>query len=79
MVAVSGLASHAFGSFKAPGNSQDNWLRDFLPDLIPDSRILLYGYDTDLVRSDGKESIMDLARKLLESLNNHHVRMFIHE
>src|SRR4051812_14120734 len=45
VIAVSGLASHALGSFKAP-NKSEVWLRDFLPRDVPSIRVLIYGYDT---------------------------------
>ncbi|KAJ8108205.1 hypothetical protein OPT61_g8336 [Boeremia exigua] len=37
IIAVPGLASHAFGSWKSPNNS-DVWLRDFLPVDVPNTR-----------------------------------------
>src|SRR5436305_14442393 len=67
IIAVSGLASHALGSFKAPGGCKV-WLRDFLPNDIPNIRVLIYGYDTTLVKSEAKYSIVDLAKSLLKSI-----------
>ncbi|TDZ14739.1 Protein SERAC1 [Colletotrichum orbiculare MAFF 240422] len=67
VVAVPGLASHAVGSWKAPGDS-DVWLRDWLPEDIPNIRVILYGYDTKLLKNDSASSIEDLGRRLLESL-----------
>ncbi|KAH0557097.1 hypothetical protein GP486_005115 [Trichoglossum hirsutum] len=67
VIAVTGLAGHAFGSWK----SRDKpymWLRDFLPESIPDARILSYGYDTKLPGSHSTASILDLSRKFLESV-----------
>lgn len=62
-----GLASHALGSWKAPGGN-DLWLRDWLSKDIPNIRVLLYGYDTTLLKSNSTSSIEDLGRRFLESL-----------
>jgi hypothetical protein len=70
VVAVPGLGCHPLGTWKA-SESVDVWLRDFLPNDVPDTRVLLYGYDTTLNKSDSKQSIVDLAKTLLE-----HVKAF---
>ena len=44
------------------------WLRDFLPNHVPNIRVLIYGYDTTLAKSQAKYSISDLAKSLLESV-----------
>ncbi|KAL7946857.1 hypothetical protein V8C42DRAFT_318947 [Trichoderma barbatum] len=67
IIAVTGLAGHAFGSWKSK-NKPDMWLRDFLPETIPNARILTYGYDTKLPGSQSEASIPDLSRRLLESI-----------
>lgn len=67
IIAVTGLAGHAFGSWKSK-NNPDMWLRDFLPASIPNLRVLTYGYDTKLPGSRSKSSILELSRKLLESI-----------
>ncbi|KAK1991103.1 hypothetical protein LX36DRAFT_753802 [Colletotrichum falcatum] len=67
VVAVPGLASHAIGSWKSP-RGNDLWLRDWLSDDIPNIRVLLYGYDTKLLKSNAKSSVEDLGRRFLESL-----------
>lgn len=69
IVAVTGLAGHAIGSWKSPGES-DVWIRDYLPDSKVNARVLTYGYDTTLVRSRSKSSIHDLAMGLLEALKS---------
>ncbi|KAL7918158.1 putative ankyrin repeat protein [Trichoderma austrokoningii] len=68
IIAVTGLAGHAFGSWKAIGEP-DMWLRDFLPPSVPNARIMIYGYDTKLPGSQSEASILELSRKLLESKN----------
>lgn len=66
IIAVPGLASHPIGSWKSsqPGNN-NVWLRDFLPRDIPNARIMLYGYDTKLIRSDSRQTIEDMGIMLL--------------
>jgi hypothetical protein len=44
------------------------WLRDFLPPSVPNARILIYGYDTKLPGSQSEASILELSKKLLESV-----------
>jgi hypothetical protein len=70
---VTGLAGHAFGSWKARGGVK-MWLRDFLPeDLNQDGhhvRILTYGYDSTLVGSSSDASVHDSARRLLEAVKD---------
>ena len=55
------------GSWKSPGGD-DLWLRDYLPDDIPNIRVLLYGYDTSVLDSDSNDSIGDLGIRFLESV-----------
>ncbi|UKZ61131.1 uncharacterized protein TrAtP1_002402 [Trichoderma atroviride] len=66
IIAVTGLAGHAFGSWKSK-NLPHMWLRDFLPTVI-NARILTYGYDTKIYGSQSEESILELAKALLESV-----------
>ncbi|KAL7782793.1 hypothetical protein V8C37DRAFT_397655 [Trichoderma ceciliae] len=67
IIAVTGLAGHAFGSWKSK-SKPDMWLRDFLPKSISNARILTYGYDTMLYGSQSETSILELSRRLLESI-----------
>lgn len=60
-IAISGLASHAFGSWKQRGNSNFMWLRDKLPLDMPFTRSIIYGYDTRLLNSESFQGIDDLA------------------
>ena len=69
LVAVTGLAGHALGSWKSPGTT-DVWIRDYLPADKLNARILTYGYDTTLVRSKSNSSIHDLAIGFLEALKS---------
>ncbi|KAJ6102456.1 hypothetical protein N7486_004883 [Penicillium sp. IBT 16267x] len=67
IIAVPGLGSHALGSWKST-DSDEVWLRDFLPRDLPNVRVLLYGYDTTLPGSLSKQSIEDLGSALLEQI-----------
>ena len=44
------------------------WLRDFLPYEIENTRVLVYGYDTELAQGTWNDSIVDLAKFFLESV-----------
>ncbi|KAF8535303.1 P-loop containing nucleoside triphosphate hydrolase protein [Trichophaea hybrida] len=65
LVAVSELASHAFGSWKSPHQSYTMWLRDFVPIDFPDIRVLSWGYESGLESSVSTMAIADFARQLL--------------
>ncbi|KAK3294357.1 uncharacterized protein B0H64DRAFT_324187 [Chaetomium fimeti] len=68
-IAVSGLASHPFGSWQPKGGDKSfMWIRDSLPKHLPGTRAILYGYDTKLLNSDSFQSIPDLARELINQL-----------
>ena len=59
-VAVCGLGGYAFGSFKDKGISY-MWLRDSLPNDLPNLRVLLYGYDSGLDGSDSNQNVSVIA------------------
>ncbi|KAM6487335.1 ankyrin repeat protein [Trichoderma sp. SZMC 28011] len=63
VIAVSGLGGHAFGSFKERHGSF-MWLRDALPIDYPKARILIYGYNTRLIRSRSFQNLTDLGKAL---------------
>lgn len=44
------------------------WLRDFLPDLIPNTRIMTYSYESDWRRADVKTSLRKGGEQLLNVL-----------
>jgi hypothetical protein len=46
------------------------WLRDSLPNDLPKTRILIYGYDTRLENSTSFQCIDDLGIDLRSSINN---------
>ncbi|KAI0096992.1 hypothetical protein GGR51DRAFT_578487 [Nemania sp. FL0031] len=68
LIVVPGLSSHPYGSFKSPMNASENWLRDYLHEDLPDTRILVYGYDSDLRNRQGKESIEQFSDNLLGAI-----------
>ncbi|KAL1649447.1 hypothetical protein SLS58_001502 [Diplodia intermedia] len=67
LIAISGLAGHAFGSFKARG-SDFMWLRDDLPVRLRQTRILVYGYDTKVVASSSFQNLNDLGNMFRYSI-----------
>lgn len=66
VVAVTGLAGHAFGSWAHDHHHQ--WLRDYLPMDLPNLRVMTYGYDSELAaelsRQDLELHAEDFATKL---------------
>ncbi|KAF8520860.1 hypothetical protein BDD12DRAFT_924635, partial [Trichophaea hybrida] len=58
--AISGLGGHSFGSWKSSG--QTMWLRDCLPQDLPEIRVFNYGYDSAVRSSTSTSSLMDFAR-----------------
>jgi hypothetical protein len=67
LIVLPGLGGHAIGSWKAP-DSNDVWLRDFLPKDIKNIRTIVYGYDTNLRQANWKTTIFELAKSMLDSL-----------
>lgn len=47
------------------------WLRDFLPQDVPNSRILLYGYPSTVTGGRSTEKIEDIAKTFLNRLTLH--------
>lgn len=69
LIAVSGLGSHAFGSFKERKGSH-MWLRDSLAHDIPNMRIFIYGYDTQMDGSASFANLDDLANEFQERIKS---------
>ena len=67
-VAVCGLGGHAFGSFKEKGTPY-MWLRDSLPNDMPNLRVLLYGYDSGLDGSDSNQNVSVIADSFVSHLS----------
>ena len=66
-VAISGLGSHAFGSWK-DRHSPYMWLRDALPEYLPNARVMIYGYDSKLVGSHSFQNLGDVGSRFRASL-----------
>jgi pimeloyl-ACP methyl ester carboxylesterase len=66
IVAVTGLAGHAFGSWSS--SPRQMWLRDFLPQDIPDVAIYTYGYGSRLQHASSRSIISDHARRFVDKL-----------
>ncbi|KAI9767398.1 MAG: hypothetical protein M1839_004517 [Geoglossum umbratile] len=75
-IAITGLSSHPFGSWKQR-NGEFMWLRDCLPSDLEGARILLYGYNTNLLQSQAFQNIGDLAiafSQAVRSIRQNNVR-----
>jgi hypothetical protein len=66
-IAITGLSSHPFGSWKQR-NGQHMWLRDSLPNDLKGARVLLYGYDTSLLQSQTFQNVDDIAITFCKSI-----------
>ncbi|KAL7920620.1 hypothetical protein ACQKWADRAFT_298002 [Trichoderma austrokoningii] len=70
-IAISGLASHPFGSWQPHGPDKSfMWIRDELPRSLPGVRAVLYGYDSRLIGSNSFQSISDIAVSLIWNLKS---------
>ena len=74
VIAITGLGGHAFGSWRSRFSTEcpldrPMWLRDFLPEIFPDARIMTYGYDSSLRGSNGA-NITDYRRGFIQCLRN---------
>ncbi|KAF8538615.1 hypothetical protein BDD12DRAFT_805984 [Trichophaea hybrida] len=67
VIAVTGLAGHAFGSWRNR-ESCKMWLQDFLPHDIKKIRIMTYGYDTNLSRSGIGDRMSDYVKHMIQQL-----------
>jgi len=78
LIALSGLASHPFGSWKKHASDSGTmgppmtfmWLRDQLPFDFPNVRIMIYGYDTKLLKSESFQTIDDIATSFISKLKS---------
>ncbi|KAI9688281.1 MAG: hypothetical protein M1820_010293 [Bogoriella megaspora] len=59
LVAVTGLAGHAFGSWASDRDAM--WVRDFLPTDFPNISIYTYGYDSTLWQPSSRTILADHA------------------
>jgi hypothetical protein len=66
-VAVHGLGGDAITTWTHP-KSKAFWLKDFLPQQIPDARIMTFGYNADAAFGQSTAEVIDHAKSLLSSL-----------
>jgi len=70
VIAVTGLAGNAFGSWRNR-ETQQMWLKDFLPRDVQNIRIMTYGYDSRLVGQRKAENrLLDHQRLLIQDIEN---------
>jgi hypothetical protein len=69
VVAVTGLAGHAFGSWRNR-ESRQMWLQDFLPRDVKNVRIMIYGYNSRLDDYSDTNTMLDYRRNLIQQLEN---------
>jgi hypothetical protein len=66
-VAVHGLGGDAITTWTHP-KSKKFWLKDFLPQQIPDARIMTFSYNAAAAFGQSTAEIVDHAKSLLASL-----------
>ncbi len=60
---------HAWDTWRKPSGSQGRlWLRDDLPQCLPESRIFLYEYDSTAVYGTDRDTFIGKASELLEDI-----------
>jgi hypothetical protein len=67
IVAVHGLNGDAIDAWRHP-KSKKFWLKDFLPQQIPDARIMTFDYNADAAFAQSTAEVIDHAKSLLSSL-----------
>jgi hypothetical protein len=71
IVAIHGLGGHYRNTWKwvsEDGTEEHNWLEEFLPQQIPNARIISYGYDSAVQFSKSEADIRIFAEQLLNDL-----------
>src|SRR5436190_22233001 len=76
IIAVHGLnprskkdADHAWDTWRTPAGPQGRlWLRDDLPQHVPESRIFLYEYNSTAVYGKDRDTFIGKANELLEAI-----------
>lgn len=67
IVAVTGLAGHAFGSWRGKGDFNRMWLQDFLSEDLPNCRTMIYGHNSALL-NNGLYQIKDYTLGFISEL-----------
>jgi hypothetical protein len=47
------------------------WLRDLLPNDLPNARVLTFGYNSNIIQDASVSSIRDFAKALLNALDSY--------
>jgi hypothetical protein len=74
IVFVHGLRGHRIKTWQVSHGKTGNepvWQRDFLPAIIPNARIITYGYDADVVsffNKTNQNSVSDHSSSLIDDL-----------
>lgn len=68
-MAVHGLGGDPYDTWKLP-KSKAIWIKDFLPQKIPDARIMTFGYNADAAFGQSTADIIDHAKSLLSGLKD---------
>ena len=76
IIAIHGLnprskndADHAWDTWRKPAGPQGHlWLRDDLPQCVPESRIFLYEYNSTAVYGKDRDTFVGKANELLEAI-----------
>ncbi|KAG7116091.1 hypothetical protein HYQ44_007244 [Verticillium longisporum] len=70
-IAISGLGSHAFGTWQPPGPDKTfMWIRDEIPRSVAGVRAIVYGYESKLAGSQSFQSVNDIALRLIHQLKS---------
>ncbi|KAA8909385.1 hypothetical protein FN846DRAFT_918147 [Sphaerosporella brunnea] len=67
IVALTGINSHAYGSWKAKEEPERMWLRDFFPQHFPNCRTMIYGYNASL-KTKSVHRLQDFTQEFLHAL-----------
>jgi hypothetical protein len=72
IVAIHGLNGHPCGSWLSKSPRPAMWLQDFLPEDIPNCRIILYGYKSNIFddKAHPRHELFTQAERLNATLNN---------
>ncbi|KAF8534691.1 hypothetical protein BDD12DRAFT_755570, partial [Trichophaea hybrida] len=69
VIAVTGLAGHAYGSWRNRETHQ-MWLKDLLPYDVQNIRIMSYGYDSSLGHRKAENRLLDYQRLFIQDIEN---------
>lgn len=67
LVAIHGLNGHAFDTWTHK-KSKVMWLKDLLPELVPNIRIMTYGYNARFLNFAAQQDLRSITKKLLTEL-----------